>query len=50
MIKKGGGVLCSTPEVKYEFVKTHVSSFSIKRMCNMFSIERSGYYAAWTKT
>ena len=48
ILKKGSCVLCSTPEVKYEFIKANEPNFSIKRMCNMFSIERSGYYA-WLK-
>lgn len=31
--------------MKYEFIKENADNFSIERMCHMFSIERSGYYA-----
>jgi transposase InsO family protein len=34
--------------VKYAFIKDNVAYFNIKRMCDMFSIERSGYYT-WLK-
>ncbi|TAK76140.1 MAG: IS3 family transposase [Gammaproteobacteria bacterium] len=48
ILKKGGSVLCSTPEVKYVFIKANEPNFSVKRMCHMLSLERSGYYA-WLK-
>ena len=44
-LKKGSGILCSKPKVKYEFIKTNKDEFSIERMCIMLSVERSGYYA-----
>jgi transposase InsO family protein len=34
--------------VKYEFIKENEANFNIKRMCNIFCIDRSGYYA-WLK-
>lgn len=34
--------------MKYGFIKDNQTNFSIKRMCKMMSIERSGYYA-WLK-
>jgi transposase InsO family protein len=34
--------------MKYAFIKVNEVNFSIKRMCDMFSIERSGYYS-WLK-
>lgn len=34
--------------MKYEFIKTHEAIFSVKRMCYMFAIVPSGYYA-WLK-
>jgi hypothetical protein len=30
--KKGGGILCGKPEVKYAFIKGHQSNFSIEKM------------------
>jgi putative transposase len=48
LIKKGCGILCSAPEVKYAFIKSNAASFSIQRMCTVLLLGRSGYYA-WLK-
>ncbi len=34
--------------MKYAFIKKNEEQFSIGRMCSVFSIARSGYYA-WTQ-
>jgi putative transposase len=31
--------------VKYEFIKAHKDIYSVTRMCSLFSVSRSGYYA-----
>ncbi|MED5250604.1 MAG: IS3 family transposase [Pseudomonadota bacterium] len=43
--KKGRGVLCEKPEVKYAFIHRHRQAFSIQRMCHVVGVARSGYYA-----
>ncbi|WP_446718669.1 MULTISPECIES: hypothetical protein [unclassified Halomonas] len=43
--KKGRGVLCEKPEVKYAFIHRHRYAFSIQRMCQVIGVARCGYYA-----
>lgn len=43
--KKGRRVLCQEPQVKYAFMRTHATHFSIQAMCRVLGIARSGYYA-----
>ena len=43
--KKGRGVLCEEPEVKYAFIHRHRQAFSVQRMCHVVGVARSGYYA-----
>ncbi|WP_089685290.1 IS3 family transposase [Billgrantia gudaonensis] len=43
--KKGRGVLCEEPEVKYAFIQQHRQAFSTQRMCAVLGVARSGYYA-----
>jgi len=42
--KKGCGVLCQTPEVKYAFMLTHKSEFYISAMCRALNVSRSSFY------
>ncbi|WP_423246740.1 IS3 family transposase [Serratia marcescens] len=42
---KGRDILREAPEMKYVFIKNHRAEFSIKAMCRMLRIARSGWYA-----
>lgn len=34
--------------MKYEFIRAHEKEYTVKRMCGVLGVERSGYYA-WKK-
>ncbi|MGJ3287270.1 IS3 family transposase [Klebsiella michiganensis] len=42
---KGRDILRETPEMKYVFVENHRAEFSIKAMCRVLRVARSGWYA-----
>ncbi|MBA0173700.1 IS3 family transposase [Pectobacterium versatile] len=41
---KGRDILCKAPEMKYIFIEKHRAEFSIKAMCRVLRIARSGWY------
>ncbi|MBC9785953.1 IS3 family transposase [Heliobacterium chlorum] len=44
--KKGHGTLRNaTPEVRYRFIRDHRSEHPVKKMCQLFEVSRSNYYA-----
>ncbi|EEV5811189.1 TPA: IS3 family transposase [Escherichia coli] len=45
---KGRDILREAPEMKYVFIEKHQAEFSIKAMCRVLKIARSGWYA-WLK-
>ncbi|ULH09971.1 IS3 family transposase [Serratia marcescens] len=45
ILPKGRDILREAPEMKYVFIKNHRAEFSIKAMCRMLRIARSGWYA-----
>ncbi|WP_253454397.1 MULTISPECIES: IS3 family transposase [Erwinia] len=42
---KGRDILRQTPEMKYVFIENHQAEFSIKAMCRVLQVARSGWYA-----
>jgi len=42
---KGQAILCEAPEMKYVFIEKHQAEFSIKSMCQVLRVARSGWYA-----
>ena len=42
---KGRDILRKAPEMKYIFIENHRAEFSIKVMCRVFRVARSGWYA-----
>ncbi|WP_420064229.1 IS3 family transposase [Pectobacterium colocasium] len=42
---KGRDILCEAPEMKYVFIEKHQAEFSIKAMCRVLRVARSGWYA-----
>ncbi|WP_156294600.1 IS3 family transposase [Serratia oryzae] len=42
---KGRDILREAPEMKYVFIKNHQAEFSIKAMCRVLRVARSGWYA-----
>ncbi|MFI8418732.1 IS3 family transposase [Serratia sp. NPDC078593] len=42
---KGRDILREAPEMKYVFIEKHQAEFSIKAMCRVLRIARSGWYA-----
>ncbi|MTD40890.1 IS3 family transposase [Erwinia sp. CPCC 100877] len=42
---KGRDILRETPEMKYVFIEKHQAEFSIKAMCRVLQVARSGWYA-----
>ena len=42
---KKGRVLCQRPRVKYAFIRDHRHEFSIRAMCHVFRLHRSGFYS-----
>src|SRR5207253_10229369 len=43
--KKSRGVLCARLGLRYAFIHDHVQEFSVRRMCGVLQVSRSGYYA-----
>ncbi|ROR06232.1 helix-turn-helix protein [Erwinia sp. JUb26] len=41
---KGRGILREAPEMKYVFIENHQAEFSIKAMCRVLCVARSGWY------
>ncbi|WP_243120817.1 IS3 family transposase [Pelotomaculum sp. FP] len=48
ILKKGHGHLRKTPEIAYKFINQHRFKFRVEKMCQVFGVSRSGYYA-WLK-
>jgi len=44
----GSGHLRKTPEIAYSFIHKHRFEFRVEKMCRVFEVSRSGYYA-WLK-
>ncbi|QNK07525.1 IS3 family transposase [Enterobacter sp. JUb54] len=42
---KGRGILHEAPEMKYVFIENHRAEFSVKAMCRVLRVARSGWYA-----
>ncbi|ELB3353287.1 IS3 family transposase [Salmonella enterica] len=42
---KGRDILRKAPEMKYVFIENHQAEFSIKAMCRVLRVARSGWYA-----
>ncbi|WP_145557693.1 IS3 family transposase [Yersinia aldovae] len=42
---KGRGILREAPEMKYVFIENHRAGFSVKAMCRVLRVARSGWYA-----
>ncbi|EKE3210739.1 IS3 family transposase [Salmonella enterica] len=42
---KGRDILREAPEMKYVFIENHQAEFSIKAMCRVLRVARSGWYA-----
>ncbi|MBD5595839.1 MULTISPECIES: IS3 family transposase [Enterobacteriaceae] len=42
---KGRGILREAPEMKYVFIENHRAEFSVKAMCRVLRVARSGWYA-----
>lgn len=42
---KGCDILREAPEMKYVFIEKYRSEFSIKAMCRVLRVDRSGWYA-----
>ncbi|MBI5902046.1 MAG: IS3 family transposase [Deltaproteobacteria bacterium] len=45
ILKKAFGHLLKTPRMKYGFMERERSKFAVERMCRLFGVTRSGYYA-----
>ena len=45
ILKKGRKVLCKPARVKYAFIRDNQDEFSIKAMCRVLKLHRSGFYA-----
>ncbi|HCI6877959.1 TPA: IS3 family transposase, partial [Klebsiella quasipneumoniae subsp. similipneumoniae] len=48
IIPKGSDILREAPEMKYVFIEKHQAEFSVKAMCRVLRVARSGWYA-WLK-
>ncbi|EFB9186513.1 IS3 family transposase [Escherichia coli] len=44
ILQKGRDILCESSEMKYVFIEKHQSEFSIKAMCRVLRVARSGWY------
>ncbi|EGP1136338.1 IS3 family transposase [Salmonella enterica] len=44
ILQKGRDILREAPEMKYVFIENHQAEFSIKAMCRVFQVARSGWY------
>ncbi|HEB5024688.1 TPA: IS3 family transposase [Enterobacter asburiae] len=45
ILPKGRDILREAPEMKYVFIEKHRAEFSIKAMCRVLRVARSGWYA-----
>ncbi|HGH4843462.1 TPA: IS3 family transposase [Klebsiella pneumoniae] len=45
ILPKGRDILREAPEMKYVFIEKHQAEFSIKAMCRVLQVARSGWYA-----
>ncbi|HBZ7882263.1 TPA: IS3 family transposase [Klebsiella pneumoniae] len=45
ILPKGRDILREAPEMKYVFIEKHQAEFSIKAMCRVLRVARSGWYA-----
>ncbi|EHI3950925.1 TPA: IS3 family transposase [Salmonella enterica subsp. enterica serovar Birkenhead] len=45
ILQKGRDILREAPEMKYVFIEKHQAEFSIKAMCRVLQVARSGLYA-----
>ncbi|HFD3002400.1 IS3 family transposase, partial [Escherichia coli] len=45
ILPKGRDILRKAPEMKYVFIEKHQAEFSIKAMCRVLRVARSGWYA-----
>ncbi|EBF4220912.1 IS3 family transposase [Salmonella enterica] len=45
ILPKGRDILREAPEMKYVFIENHQAEFSIKTMCRVLRVDRSGWYA-----
>ncbi|MCO7254052.1 IS3 family transposase [Dickeya oryzae] len=45
ILQKAGDILREAPEMKYVFIEKHRAEFSIKAMCRVLRVARSGWYA-----
>lgn len=48
ILKKGGGVLRESEQVKYGFIQANIPQFSVASLCRNLGVARSGYYD-WRK-
>ncbi|EBP0117745.1 IS3 family transposase [Salmonella enterica] len=44
ILQKGRDILREAPEIKYVFIEKHQAEFSIKAMCRVLQVARSGWY------
>ncbi|EJW8857458.1 IS3 family transposase [Salmonella enterica] len=44
ILQKGRDILREAPEMKYVFIEKHQAEFSIKAMCRVLQVARSGWY------
>ncbi|NND83132.1 MAG: IS3 family transposase [Gammaproteobacteria bacterium] len=44
-MKKGRSVLCKKPRVKYRFIHEHCHEYSIRSLCRMLMVSRTGFYS-----
>ncbi len=46
ILKNGRDILREAPEMKYVFIENHRAEFSVKAMCRVLRVARSGWYAS----
>ncbi|EBP0096057.1 IS3 family transposase [Salmonella enterica subsp. salamae] len=46
ILQKGRDILREAPEMKYVFIEKHQAEFSIKAMCRVLQVARSGWYVS----
>jgi len=45
ILREGSGQLSAPKQVRFAFIEDHRHRFPVKRMCKVFGVSRSGYYA-----
>lgn len=45
ILQNGRDILREAPEMKYVFIENHRAEFSVKSMCRVLRVARSGWYA-----